>query len=117
MMQPGEANFGNRACTTADHQTGIAGQSHDQISRIAHAAWDKHRAWPILQANIIGRNNTQHDAAGRERMFCRDPGGRTAATADKGNTETREKLASCSRQLIGARARLGATQNADLSVS
>src|SRR5437879_6379169 len=94
MMQPREANFGNRARTTANHQTGIAGQSHDEIPGITHAAWDKHSAWPILQTNIIGRNDANHDAPSRECAFRRDACGGTAATADKRNTETREKLAS-----------------------
>ena len=96
-MQPREANFGNRARTTADHQAGIAGQRHDQIPRITHAARNKHSAWPILQANIIGRNDANHDASSRDCALCRDTCGRTAATADKRNTEARKKLAGCSR--------------------
>lgn len=116
-MEPREANFRNGASPTADHETGVARQSHEQIPRISHPARDENTAGPVLQSNVIGRHDTNHDASGSECTLCGDPSGRTPTTANQRDPEARKKFTCAGRQLKGARAGFGASQNAYLSAS
>jgi hypothetical protein len=48
VMQPSEANFGDSSGAPANHEASVASQGHEQIPGIAHAAGNKHGAWPVL---------------------------------------------------------------------
>lgn len=76
MVQPGEADLGNRPSPPADHQAGVARQGHEQIPRIAHAAGNKYGARPVFQADVGGRNDANHGTASSEGALRGDARGR-----------------------------------------
>jgi hypothetical protein len=117
MMQPRQAHFGDRAGTSADHDAGIASESHHQISCIAHAAWDQYAAWPILKVDVVRRNDADDESSCSECSFGRNASGRTSTTAYDCDARLCERFTCSARELISGRTGLRASENADLASS
>ena len=117
LVEPGQADLGDRACAPTDDDAGISGKRHEQVACIAHAAGDDHRCRPVRRRHLIGRDDAEHQAAGLDGAL----GGDLVAGLPQPLTTVMPRRAkqrpgfTC--QLIGSRAGFGAAENADLGAA
>ena len=80
-MEPSETYFRNRASSSPDDNACISGQRHQQVSCVAHAAWDNDGSRPIQRGHFIGRDDTHNQASRIYGLFRCDSRGWAATAA------------------------------------
>ncbi|MFM2275974.1 MAG: hypothetical protein RL211_1846 [Pseudomonadota bacterium] len=113
-MQPGKTDFGDRACTAANDEAGIASQCHEKVPRIAHAAGHHNCGWPVWGRHLVGRDDAENQTSGGDCALSGYSRGRTAATADQSDAVARQKCTGLASKFVCGRTRLGAAEHADL---
>lgn len=117
MVEPCKADLGDGAGSASDDEACIAGQGHEKVPGIAHAAGDKDGAGPIGQIDVRGGNNADDFASRGEGALGGNPRRRAAATADKRDAEAGDEFSRGSCEVVGLRARLSAAEHADLAAT
>lgn len=117
MVEPCEADLGDRSGSASNDEAGIARQGHEEIPGIAHAAGDQDGTGPVGQIDVRGGNDADDFASRSEGSFGCDTRCRAAATADECEAESGNEFSRGSRKVIGLRARFGAAEHADLATT
>ena len=117
MMQPRQAHFGDGARAPADDDAGVAGESHQQVAGVTHAAGNQDAAGPILEIDVVRGHDADHQPAGGERSLGSHSRGRTSAPADHRDAKLRQQLTRCAGQLVRRRSGFGTSEHTHLSGS
>jgi hypothetical protein len=107
-------NLGLRARAAANDDVGIAGESHQEISGISHAARQDNRGGPIRRRHLIRRNDAEHQSIGLDGTLSGDPCRWASTPAHDSDAQPGEGLACITGQLVCARVGLSAAENTDL---
>ena len=117
MVEPSKTHLGDRPGSSSDHQAGVAGQSHEEVSCIAHPAGDQHGAGPIGEIDVGGGDDADDFTTGGEGTLSCNPRRRATTTADQRDAQSGDEFAGGRREVVSLRTRLGAAEDADLAAT
>jgi hypothetical protein len=114
MMQPRQADFRDGSRAPAKDEAGVPGESHQQIASVSHAAGNQDAAGPVLEIDVVRRDDADHQAAGGKRPLGGNPRGRTSAPANHRDAELRQQLTSGAGQFVRRRSGFCTSEHAYL---
>ena len=117
MVQPCQADLGNRSRAAPDDQTRIASQGHEKVSGISHAARDEDAARPIPEVDIVGWHDADDHPARTQSPFGCSACGRTTAAANHSDSEPGEQFTGRTREIERGRSGLCASEDTHLTRS
>lgn len=116
-MQPSKTDLGFGACTATNDEAGIAGQCHEQVSRVAHAARHHNGGRPVRRRHLVGRDDAENQSPGGYGALCGHSSGRTAATADYSDAVARKKCTGLASKFVCGGTWLGAAEYTHLRLT